>query len=225
MYKDPTSLAEGRLPETFGGWSGGRPLRAWLVTTHSGGSGQRAGRHYDRSARCSLDGASLGLPAIEARPREQRDWQPSSKGERDGIPEARPGADAETTPLEMPRWSAERRAGQRHWPVISGEPEIGPTARRATGAAFRTSACRRSASPRCGEGHEKKGVPGASQKNTGSAALALFTRSPHEREARLRASSTRYGNMRDRTFGTTNVRVSCTTAPHIATLMRATYCH
>src|SRR5438552_2136301 len=32
----PTSLAEGRLPETFGGWSEGRPLRAWLVTTHSG---------------------------------------------------------------------------------------------------------------------------------------------------------------------------------------------
>ena len=48
-------------------------------------------------------------------------------------PEARPGADAETTPLEMPRWSAERRAGQRHWPVIPGDPGIGPTARRATG--------------------------------------------------------------------------------------------
>jgi len=29
--------------------------------------------------------------------------------------------------------------------VISGAPEMGPTARRATGAAFRTSACRRSA--------------------------------------------------------------------------------
>ena len=29
--------------------------------------------------------------------------------------------------------------------VISGDPEIGPTARRAMGAAFRTSACRRSA--------------------------------------------------------------------------------
>jgi len=32
----------------------------------------------------------------------------------------------------MPRWSAERRAGRRHRPVISGDPEIGPTARRAT---------------------------------------------------------------------------------------------
>ena len=52
---------------------------------------------------------------------------------------------------EMPRWSAERRAGRRHRPVISGEPEIGPTARRATGAAFRTSACRRSAPSRDGE--------------------------------------------------------------------------
>src|SRR4051794_41954752 len=31
--------------------------------------------------------------------------------------------------------------------VISGDPEIGVTARHATGAAFRTSACRRSAPP------------------------------------------------------------------------------
>ena len=68
MYKGATSLAEGRLPETFGGWSEVRPLRAGLVSLHSGGSGQRAGRHYDRSARCSLDGpgANAGLP--EARP-------------------------------------------------------------------------------------------------------------------------------------------------------------
>src|ERR1700704_6261095 len=47
-------------------------------------------------------------------------------------PEARPGAEAEETPPEMPRWSAERRAGQRHWPVIPGDPGIGPTPRRAT---------------------------------------------------------------------------------------------
>ena len=31
-----------------------RPLRAWLVTTHSGGSGTPPVRHYDRSARSSL---------------------------------------------------------------------------------------------------------------------------------------------------------------------------
>ena len=35
-----------------------------------------------------------------------------------------------------PRRSAERRAGLRHWPVISGDPEMGPTARRTTGAAY-----------------------------------------------------------------------------------------
>jgi hypothetical protein len=34
---------------------------------------------------------------------------------------------------KSPRWSAERRAGQRHWPVVPGDPGIGPTARRATG--------------------------------------------------------------------------------------------
>src|SRR5439155_3863196 len=41
---------------------------------------------------------------------------------------ARPDAGRKT-----PRWSAERRAGQRHWPAIPGDPGIGPTARRATG--------------------------------------------------------------------------------------------
>ena len=34
-----------------------------------------------------------------------------------------------------PLQSVERRAGLRYWPVISGDPEIGLAARRATGAA------------------------------------------------------------------------------------------
>jgi hypothetical protein len=68
VYKFSTSLAERRLPETFGGWSEGRPLRAGLVSLHSGGSGQRAGRHYDRTARCSLDGpAQMPVPGSPAR--------------------------------------------------------------------------------------------------------------------------------------------------------------
>jgi hypothetical protein len=33
----------------------------------------------------------------------------------------------------MPQQSVERRAGPRHGPVISGDPEMGPLARRATG--------------------------------------------------------------------------------------------
>ena len=37
------SLAEGRLPETFGGWSEGRFPRAGLVTLHSGDPGLRLG--------------------------------------------------------------------------------------------------------------------------------------------------------------------------------------
>src|SRR5215216_3933930 len=42
---------------------------------------------------------------------------------------------------KSPRWSAGRRAGPHHGPAISGEPEIGPTARRATRCGgFRTSA-------------------------------------------------------------------------------------
>jgi hypothetical protein len=51
---------------------------------------------------------------------DDRGWNTSAK--------APPGAGRRT-----PRWSAERRAGQRHWPVIPGDPGIGPTARRATG--------------------------------------------------------------------------------------------
>src|SRR5262249_9899683 len=74
----------------------------------------------------------------------------------------------------MPRWSAERRAGLRHWPVISGDPEIGPIARRATGTAFRASAFRRSA-PLAQAGSSHYGVPGAA-KNTGGGALAKSTR-------------------------------------------------
>src|SRR5439155_3931394 len=59
VYIFLTSLAEGRLPEAFGGWSEGRPPRVGLATQHSGCSGHRAGRHYDRSARCSLGGSRL----------------------------------------------------------------------------------------------------------------------------------------------------------------------
>jgi hypothetical protein len=44
-----------------------RPLRAWLVTTHSGGSGTPPERHYDRSARSSLDW-DRATTSQEARP-------------------------------------------------------------------------------------------------------------------------------------------------------------
>src|SRR3954465_11272330 len=51
----------------------------------------------------------------------------------------RPKGDAES------RSRAPRGAAAGDPAVISGDPEIGVTARHATGAAFRTSACRRSA--------------------------------------------------------------------------------
>src|SRR5207249_3396960 len=78
---------------------------------------------------------------------------------------ARPGFD------RKPRWSAERRAGRRHRPVIAGEPEIGPTARRATGAAFRTSACRRSAPLM--RGHKTTAPP--RRKEQGQRSVGLFS--------------------------------------------------
>src|ERR1043165_3364879 len=82
--------------------------------------------------------AALG-PALGAlRPlcEELADSPGSSRGQ------ARPGAEA--PPKAMPRAAAERREARRpaHPVVISWAfPEIGPIARRAMGAAFRTSAC------------------------------------------------------------------------------------
>src|SRR5262245_10935216 len=58
-----TSLAEGRLPETFGGWSKGRSLRAGLVSLPRGGLGAPPGRHYDRSAR-SFAGLGTGAKCL-----------------------------------------------------------------------------------------------------------------------------------------------------------------
>ena len=66
--------------------------------------------HYDPCARCSLT----------ARP-DRRDTQ------------ARPGAERWRKRWREPQQGAERRAGLRHWPVISGDPEIGPLARRTIG--------------------------------------------------------------------------------------------
>src|SRR5437764_4818861 len=119
MHKEYALLAEGRQPVTFGGWSRVRHLRAWLVTTHSGVPGAPPG----------------GTTAAREEFADGRGANASTK--------------SAARDAKMPRWSAERRAGRRHRPVISGEPEIGPTARRATGCgASAPSACRRSASPR-----------------------------------------------------------------------------
>src|SRR5205807_3995911 len=74
-------------------------------------------------------------------------------------PKARPGAAAEITPPEMPRWSAERRAGRRHRPVIPGDPGIGPTARRVRGAALPHQRLSALCPPRCCEGHGMQANP------------------------------------------------------------------
>src|SRR5436305_10652229 len=70
--------------------------------------------------------------------------------------------------------AAERRKARgRAFPaVISGDPEMGVTVRRATGAAFRTSACRRSAPLTFfGERKTHQGAPAPS--STGGGALAM----------------------------------------------------
>ena len=80
----------GRFHETSFERDRMRPLRARLVTSHSGGSGTPLGRHYGRPARSSLD-----WPA------------------RMQVQETRSGADGGFTHvsirLQMPQWSAGRR--------------------------------------------------------------------------------------------------------------------
>jgi hypothetical protein len=143
IHNAPTSLAEGRLPETFGGWSEGRPLRAGLVSLHSGGSGQRAGRHYDRSARCSLDGpAPMPSPGSPARSCGGGDSARNAAVERR---EARRPASLAGDPWRS-RDRPDRKAGHR---VRRSAP----------------SACRRSAPLVSGRGGKVgKGEPGALQK-------------------------------------------------------------
>jgi len=150
---------------SFGGRSAVTPV-AWVVApavvarTHGSG---RPRAHRPTLLRGSAD-RSAGRGPDERR----RKLPGSGRGESSPVRSRKNGAEAKN----RHRWSAERRAGRRHRPVISGDQEIGPTAKRTTGAAFRTSACRRSAPPRSREGHGKEGGPGAFSKNTGSAALA-----------------------------------------------------
>ena len=79
---------------------------------------------------------------------------------------ARPGAGRKT-----PRWSAARRAGQRHWPVVPGDPGIGPTVRRATGCGVPHQRLSALCPPRLRWGTWDDGVPRAA-KNRGGGALA-----------------------------------------------------
>jgi len=100
-------------------------------------------------------------------------------------PEARPGAEARFWPREMPRWSAERRAGQRHWPVVPGDPGIGPTARRATGCGVPHQRLPALRLPSFRRGTEKREratpTPFKKSKPPGSGALATQFPSPEGR--------------------------------------------
>ena len=159
-----TSLAEGRLPEAFGGWSEGRPPRVGLATQHSGGSGHRAGRHYDRSARCSLGGSRLRPPGGLSGTTVRNGTAAKANGSKEAAPQS-PAPELRRSKSFARNAAVERREARR--PASSagdpGDPGIGPTARRATGAASRTSACRRSA-PLIRAAKRKTAHPGAARK-------------------------------------------------------------
>src|SRR5204862_7681935 len=75
---------------------------------------------------------------------------------------------------KTPQQGAERRAGPRHGPVISGDPEMGSTARRATRCGVPHQRLSALCSPRFFRGAETdKGNPGALPK-PGGGALAFL---------------------------------------------------
>jgi len=76
-----------------------------------------------------------------------------------------------------PRWSAERRAGQRHWPVDlrPNSLEIGPTARRATGAAFRAQRLSALCPPPATAGGQKGTTAYPAPQRIRAAKLGLFS--------------------------------------------------
>ena len=167
-----------------------RPLRAWLVTTHSGGSGQRKQVYAVYAMQTAMPGGTRTALQGACWTGRRKCW----------FPEARPGAAAEETPPEMPRWSAERRAGQRYWPVIPGDPGIGPTARRVTGCGVPHPAPV-GALPPLGSGSEKGdyGVPGASQKIRAAEHWLFFIPPLHQGvHARLRRAMGRVASAASR---------------------------
>ena len=83
-----------------------RRLRTRLAPSHSGGVGAPPGGTTASCQELADDRWAHFAPPAKARPDAGR---------------------------RTPQQSAERRAGPRHGPVISGDPEIGPLARRATG--------------------------------------------------------------------------------------------
>src|SRR5947207_15672364 len=88
---------------------------------------------------------------------------------------AAPADEPRQLALRRPRWSAERRAGLRHWPVIPGDPGIGPNRKAGHGYGDpyqRLSALR---PPRVArDGKTRRARPGRPQKikPPGGAALA-----------------------------------------------------
>ena len=110
----------------LGGWSGGgaRGRASSARTREASGlrlPAQRPG------ARSSLTGPPQ---SPVAKPAALPVWKPVRAA---AVVWNRRHPQARSRGRKTPRWSAERRAGQRHWPVIPGDPGIGPTARRATG--------------------------------------------------------------------------------------------
>ena len=99
--------------------------RQWLLTPAAGARQFRAScwggaRGRDSQPRTR---AASGLRPEVLRP-PARSWLTAT---RIASPKARPDAVRKT-----PQQGAERRAGLRHWPVISGDPEMDPAARRVT---------------------------------------------------------------------------------------------
>src|SRR5881227_2565885 len=133
-------------------------LRSWLAPTAPGGLGLTVRPYYEGLPISRLDaGRTNGGESCR------------DQGERNApCPVTEERCRGQKSP------QVERREARR--PASSaGDPwrtRIGPTARRATGCGVPHQRLSALCPPRCGEGHGKEGVPGASQ-NTAGGALAF----------------------------------------------------
>ena len=128
------------------GWFGSQPAH-----------GRRRG-----SARGRYPPARSWLTAVVWQLRVWRRFSPERQNRNRITKVLDPPKSAARRRKEERRSRAPRGAGSAYPALISGDPEMVPTARRDTGAAFRTSACRRSAPSFFSRERKKdKGQPGA----------------------------------------------------------------
>ncbi len=143
------------------------PARSWLTWMCSPSPGGRSPLEWGRNR---------GPVSQEIKSKEQPPSAKCAARRREPAP-ACPTESRHGTTGKSPRWSAGRRAGPRYGPVISGRslPEMGSTARRATGAPVRAPASSGAPSPLAFARGEPKEARPARHRPTGRRSVGCLT--------------------------------------------------